>query len=183
MCRQGLPDYLITMRKPGINPEPISHPDGFTRFIGENEPDAPKIKRPEPDREAYDRHLPYVGEPVYSHQVWRRYASPVWMDINQSNTLSREAARDERDEKHICPLQLDVIGRALELWTNPGDIVLSPFAGIGSEIYQTIKMGRRGIGIELKESYWQQAVKNCKPAEAEMEVNMPTLFDFLEMDA
>ena len=117
-------------------------------------------------------------DPVYSHHVWRRYASPVWMDINQSNTLQKESAREEKDERHICPLQLDVIARGIELWTNPNDIVFSPFAGIGSEIYQSIKMGRRGIGIELKESYYQQAVKNC--IKAETEANQMTLLDLIE---
>jgi DNA modification methylase len=167
MCRQGLPDYLITMRKPGDNPEPVSHPNGFERFVGENEPEAPKKPRPEPDMEAYTKKKAYVGDPVYSHQVWRRYASPVWMDINQSNTLTKKSARAEKDERHICPLQLDVIERAIELWTNPNDIVLTPFAGIGSEIYVALRMDRRGIGVELKESYYQQAVENCKAAEKE----------------
>jgi DNA modification methylase len=92
---------------------------------------------------------------------WQNYASPVWMDINQSNTLQRESAREQQDEKHICPLQLDVIERCIELWTNPNDIVFTPFLGIGSEVYQALKMNRRGIGIELKESYYNQAVANC----------------------
>lgn len=167
MCRQGLPDYLITLRKPGNNPEPVAHPDGFNEFIGENEPDAPKIERPEPDPEAYDKHDAYNKVPVYSHQVWRRYASPVWMDIRQSNTLNGKSAREKTDERHICPLQLDVIERAIHLWTNPSDIVLSPFAGIGSEIYSAIKMRRRGIGIELKESYYKESLKYCELAETE----------------
>ena len=130
MCRQGIPDYLVTFRKPGENPEMISHtPESF---------------------------------PV---NVWQRYASPVWMDIRQSNTLQRTSARDEKDEKHICPLQLDVIERGIDLWTNPGDIVLDPFAGIGSVPYQAVLMGRRGLGCELKESYFRQAVKNLEEAE------------------
>jgi DNA modification methylase len=178
LCRQGLPDYLITLRKPGDNPEPVAHPDGFTYFVGENEPDAPKINHPMPDKDAYDDHKAYNLDPVYSHQVWRRYASPVWMDIKQSNTLNRKPARDDRDERHICPLQLDVIERALHLWTNPNDIVLSPFAGIGSEIYTAIKMGRRGLGIELKDSYYQQAVMNCQIAEKESKPDDG--LDFLE---
>lgn len=160
MCRQGLPDYLITMRKPGDNPEPVAHPDGLTTFAGEDEPDAPK-KEPTLKDSRINKDISLAKtDPVYSHHVWRRYASPVWMDINQSNTLQKESARDEKDERHICPLQLDVIERALQLWSNPGDTVLSPFAGIGSEIYQAVKMDRRGIGIELKESYYTQAVKN-----------------------
>ena len=129
MSRQGIPDYLVTMRKPGDNPERVSHTnDSF---------------------------------PV---SLWQRYASPVWMDINPSETLQRESAREEADEKHICPLQLEVIRRALELWTNASDTVLSPFAGIGSEGYEAVKMGRKFIGIELKESYYLQAVGNLKCA-------------------
>lgn len=129
MCRQGIPDYLITMRKPGDNPEKITHTN-----------------------ESF---------PV---QVWQNYASPIWMDINPSDTLQRNSARDEKDEKHICPLQLDVIRRAINLWTNENDIVFTPFMGIGSEVYQALKMNRRGVGIELKESYYEQAVKNCENA-------------------
>jgi hypothetical protein len=131
MSRQGIPDYLITMRKPGENPERVTHTD-----------------------ESF---------PV---DVWQRYASPVWMDINPSNTLQRESAREHNDERHICPLQLQVIDRALELWTNPNDVVLSPFAGIGSEGYCAVKMNRKFIGIELKESYYGQACLNLKNAEA-----------------
>ncbi|WP_254639725.1 DNA methyltransferase [Cohnella sp. GbtcB17] len=104
------------------------------------------------------------GDPVYSHHVWRRYASPVWMDIRQSNTLQYKSARDDKDERHICPLQLDVIARGVELWSNPGDIVFSPFTGIGSEGYQAIKMGRRFVGIELKDSYFRVAANNLQMA-------------------
>ena len=130
ISRQGIPDYLVTMRKLGDNPEPVSHtPEDF---------------------------------PV---QLWQKYASPVWMDINPSNTLQKESAREDKDERHICPLQLDVIERALKLWSNPGDLVLSPFAGIGSEGYMAIKMGRRFVGAELKGSYFKQAVANLRSAE------------------
>jgi DNA modification methylase len=168
MCRQGLPDYLITMRKPGES-KPIAHPDGFTRFIGLDEPNArkgkPKIKYG--DFENGDHKASTNDDPVYSHQVWRRYASPVWMDIDQTRTLQRESAREEKDERHICPLQLDVIERAMELWSNPGDTVLSPFAGIGSEGFVALSMGRKFIGIELKASYWKQAAANLALAESE----------------
>lgn len=146
MCRQGIADYVITMRKPGDNPERISHPDGFTDYIGTGEIDPEK---------------------VYSHQVWRRYASPVWMDIKQSNTLNRKDARESDDERHICPLQLDVIERCIALWSNPNDIILDPFAGIGSTAYTALKMGRRTVGVELKESYYEQAVKNLMSLEDE----------------
>ncbi|SEA05400.1 DNA modification methylase [Eubacterium aggregans] len=164
MCRQGLPDYIITMRKPGDNPEMINHPDGFTTFYGDHEPEGEKTEQEKPDDEAVEKHEKYNNNPVYSHQVWRRYASPVWMDIRQSNTLNRTDARDEKDERHICPLQLDVIARCLELWTNPGDIVLDPFAGIGSTNYVALRMDRRTVGVELKESYYEQAVINCERA-------------------
>ena len=139
MCRQGIADYLVTMRKPGENPERITHT---------NE--------------------------TFPVNVWQNYASPVWMDINPSNTLQRTSAREEKDEKHICPLQLDVIERGINLWTNPNDIVFTPFMGIGSEIYQALKMGRRGIGIELKESYYNQAVLNCDNVE---KVKLSSLLD------
>lgn len=129
MCRQGIPDYLVTMRKPGMNPEPVAHT--------------------------------YESFPV---AVWQRYASPVWDDINPSDTLQRTSAREERDEKHICPLQLTVIRRAVQLWTNPDDIVLSPFGGIGSEPYVALENGRRAVACELKESYYKQMVLNCQSA-------------------
>jgi len=146
-CNMGLPDYIITMRKAGENPEPISHGRGFERYIGE---------MPEPKRQKNDD----PRKNKYSHEVWQRYASPVWFDINQTNTLNIRAARDENDEKHICPLQLDTIGRCLDLWSNPGDVVVDPFSGVGSVGYQALKMGRKFVGVELKESYYKQAIKN-----------------------
>lgn len=120
--------------------EPISHPNGLEEFHGDNSP----------------------TKGVLSHERWRRYASPVWMDINQTDTLQYSSAREEKDERHICPLQLDTIRRGLHLWTNPGDLVLSPFAGIGSEGYVALEMGRQFIGMELKESYFKQAVNNLR---------------------
>lgn len=111
---------------------------------------------------------------------WQEYASPIWMDINPSNTLQRTSAREEADEKHICPLQLEVIERVIELWTNEGDIVFDPFDGIGSVGYVALKMGRKHIGIELKESYWKQAILNCEAAESDRA--MPTLFDYIEAE-
>jgi DNA modification methylase len=144
MCRPGLPDYIVTMRKPGENQDRISHPGGLKVFYGVDEPRQRGIE--------------------YSHNVWRRYASPIWMDINQTRTLNVVMARDERDERHICPLQLDTIARCLELWSNENDVVFSPFAGIGSEGYESIKMGRKFIGVELKRSYFVEAVKNLEMA-------------------
>ena len=150
-CAMGYPDFIITMRKPGENPEPVAHGRGFERYIGElPEPKAKKLDDPRTNK--------------YSHMVWQRYASPVWFDIRQTDTLNVRAAREEDDERHICPLQLQTIARCLELWTNPGDTILSPFAGIGSEGYVALGMGRRFVGIELKESYWRQACRNLLAA-------------------
>lgn len=148
-CGMGYPDYIITMRKPGMNPEPIAHGRGFEEYIGE---------RNEPNFEKNDNH----SKNKYSHHVWQRYASPVWFDIRQTNTLNVRLAKEKNDERHICPLQLDVIARCLKLWSNKGDVVLSPFAGIGSEGYQAIKMGRKAILIELKKSYYDIAIKNLE---------------------
>lgn len=110
-----------------------------------------------------------------SVDTWQKYASPVWMDIDYSNTLNGSSARGANDERHICPLSLDIIERAVTLWSNKGDKVLTPFLGIGSEVFQSIKMGRFGVGFELKDSYFDLAVRNCKAAEAD--TNAPTLFD------
>lgn len=151
-CSQGFPDYIVTMRKPGDNPEPVSKGSGFERYIGEM-PNPTEVKNGNPRNNKY------------SHKVWQRYASPVWFDIRQTRTLNEKVAREDKDEKHLCPLQLDTIERCLELWTNPGDLILSPFAGIGSEGYCAVGSGRKFLGIELKTSYYNQAVKNIKSAE------------------
>jgi DNA modification methylase len=128
MSRMGLPDYVVTMRKPGDIEERVTHGDD----------------------------LPVA--------MWQKYASPIWDDIDQSRTLNKLPARDENDTKHMCPLQLDVIERCIHLWTNPGDMVFSPFTGIGSEGFTAIKMGRKFIGAELKPQYWELACKNIEDA-------------------
>lgn len=152
MSRQGIPDYLVTMRKDGVNTEPIS--GELSHFAG--------------DKEMFKQ------TKNLSIDIWQRYASPVWMDINPSNTLQYMSARSEEDERHICPLQLDVIERGLQLWTNETDIVLSPFMGIGSEGYVAVKNNRRFVGVELKESYYKTAIKNL--AKAELDVTSNNLF-------
>lgn len=144
ICRQGLPDYVITLRKPGENKQRIKQGTGLQYFIGENEPKEKGLK--------------------FSHEIWRRYASPVWMDINQSNTLNFRIAKDQKDEKHICPLQLDVIERCMILWSNENDTFLEPFAGIGSGAYIAIKLNRKPVAIELKKSYYEQLIKNTLSA-------------------
>lgn len=132
LSRMGIPDYLLTFRKPGDNPKPVHH-----------------------------------TSEEFPVEQWQQWAECVWPDINPSNTLQRESARDEEDERHIAPLQLQVIERAITMWTNPEDVVFTPFMGIGSEAYQAVKMGRRAIGIELKDSYYAQSVKNLQRAEAQ----------------
>ena len=151
---QGLADYIVTFRKPGDNPEPVS--GCFDEWHGAGDgPDPAKFT------------TATNGRNWYSIEVWQRYASPVWMDINQTRTLQYRGGRDSKDEQHISPLQLDVIERCIDLWSNPGDTVLTPFLGIGSEVYCAIKMGRKGLGIELKPSYFAQARRNLENADAE----------------
>jgi hypothetical protein len=147
---QGLADYMLMFRKPGENPEPVA--GRFDRYVGFGNAPIPAALRTDKDEEDAKR--------WYSIEVWQRYASPVWMDINQSRTLQYRGGRDEKDEQHISPLQLDVIERCIELWSNPGDVVLTPFLGIGSEVYGAVAAGRKGIGFELKPSYFKQAVRN-----------------------
>lgn len=151
---QGLADYVVTFRKPGDNPEPVS--GCFDRYSGDDEPDRSKFT------------TPTDGRNWYSIEVWQRYASPVWTDINQTRTLQYRSARDAKDEQHISPLQLDVIERCIDLWSNPGDSVLTPFLGIGSEVFCAVQMGRKGIGIELKPSYFAQAKRNISEAKVEL---------------
>lgn len=139
ISRQGIPDYLVTMRARGENTEPV-------------------WKKPED----------------FSVDMWQAYASPVWMDINPSDTLQRQSARDDADEKHICPLQLEVIRRGITLWSNPGDLVLSPFMGIGSEGFVALQLGRQFVGVELKQSYFLQAEKNLAIAENTRQNNLFT---------
>ena len=149
---QGLADYIVTFRKPGDNPEPVSGCFDCYRGPDGNAPDFSKFTT------ATD------GRNWYSIEVWQRYASPVWMDIRQTRVLPFRQARDERDEQHISPLQLDVIERCIDLWSNPGDVVLTPFLGVGSEVFGAVTMGRRGVGIELKPSYFAQAKLNVADA-------------------
>jgi hypothetical protein len=151
MSRMGIPDYVIVMRKPGDNLEPVMHTN-----------------------ETY----PVSKWQEVASPIWEYEHSPVWWDINQSDTLNVRAARDGRDERHICPLQLPVIERLLELYTNEGDTVFTPFMGIGSEVYQAVKMGRKGVGIELKPQYFNCAVDNMKSLE--IEKSQMDIFDFIK---
>lgn len=149
MSRMGIPDYIVVFRKPGENPERVTHTnDNYPVSKWQN-----------------------VASPI-----WDEYSSPVWWDINQSDTLNARSAREDADERHICPLQLPVIERCVELYSNPGDVVLDPFDGIGSTGYQAIKMGRKHVGIELKEKYFQIACQNLKQAEENYKNDEISLF-------
>ena len=159
MCRAGLPDYLLAFRVPGENAIRVSHAEGLTQYHGKKDPGGDGVER--------------------SHNIWRAYASPVWMDIRQTLTLDARIAREPDDEKHLCPLQLDVINRACVLWSNPGETVLTPFMGVGSEVYGAVLNGRRGIGIELKPSYYRQAVRNLASI-ADRRLEEESLLDALE---
>jgi DNA modification methylase len=155
-CSVASADYLLVFRRKGENPVPIEHPHGLMEYAGA--------------REIPHELLGYRGwtgkqtENRFSHWIWRQYASAFWDDIRLDRVLPFQAAREEDDEKHVHPLQLDVIDRCIALWSNPGDIVLTPFMGVGSEVYSAVRAGRRGIGIELKPSYFRQAVKNVAQA-------------------
>jgi len=151
-CSCAAADYLLIFRKRGTNPAPIVHPVGLTEYYGERKPPAELL----PLRG-------YKGNQIqnrYSHWVWRNYASAFWDDVRISRVLPFEKAKDEDDEKHVHPLQLDVIDRCLVLWSNPGETVLTPFMGVGSEVHESVALGRKGLGIELKPSYYKQSVKN-----------------------
>ena len=153
MCRTGIPDYILAFRKKGDNPKPIKNESGLTEYHG---------SRSIPTHlSVFDGHKEQ-GTNKKSHWIWQQYASPVWFDIRQTKVLKHREARGQDDEKHICPLQVDVIQRCVTLWSTKGDVVLTPFMGVGSEVYVAVRNGRKGIGVELKDSYFKQAVKNLR---------------------
>lgn len=151
-CSVASADYLLVFRKRGENRTPITHPTGFMSYAGERTVPHDLLKfRGHPGNQIENR---------YSHWVWRQYASAFWDDIRIDRVLPFKESKTDDDERHVHPLQLDVIERCCHLWSNPGEIVLTPFMGVGSEVYTAVELGRRGIGVELKLSYFNQAVKN-----------------------
>lgn len=171
-CSVASADYLLVFRRKGENSIPISHPIGLLEYAGE--------------RKIPHELLPYRGwtgnqiENRYSHWIWRQYASAFWDDIRIGRVLPFKAARDSEDEKHVHPLQLDVIDRVIQLWSNPGETVLTPFMGVGSEVYSAVCAGRKGIGMELKPSYYRQAEKNVQIASEGKGAELQELIDFSE---
>lgn len=151
-CSVASADYLLVFRRKGENTVPIAHPVGLTEYAG---------AKPIPvELMSYKGWTGNQIENKYSHFIWRNYASAFWDDIRLDNVLPFRPARGEDDEKHVHPLQLDVIHRCLQLWSNPGERVLTPFMGVGSEVFESVRQGRVGIGVELKASYYRQAIKN-----------------------
>jgi DNA modification methylase len=155
-CSVASADYLLVFRRKGQNTVPIAHPNGLLEYAGEREIPYELMK--------YRNYSGNQIENRYSHWIWRQYASAFWDDIRIGRVLPFKGARDSEDERHVHPLQLDVIDRCMVLWSNPGDTVLTPFMGVGSEVYSALLAGRRAIGMELKPSYFKQAVKNIEEA-------------------
>lgn len=155
-CSVANADYLLVFRRKGENPIPIAHPVGLLEYAGERIPPSDVLK--------YRGWAGKQTENRFSHWIWRQYASAFWDDVRMHRVLPYKAARDTDDEKHVHPLQLDVIDRCLTLWSNPGEVVLTPFMGVGSEVYSSVMMGRVGVGVELKDSYYRQAVRNVEAA-------------------
>jgi DNA modification methylase len=166
-CFTAMPDYVLIFTKAGDNQVPVTHPCGLTEYFGET----PFL---EAHKETYGNYKDFVkkwkdydGDPSgnkLSHLTWQRYASSVWDDIRIDNVLPFRDSKEEDDEKHVHPLQLDVIDRIVELYSNPKEVVLTPFMGVGSEVYSPVSLGRKAIGIELKDSYFKQAIINLKEA-------------------
>lgn len=168
-CSIANADYLLIFRRSGQNPIPVAHPQGLLSYAGER-----LIPQ---ELHQYRNYTGKQTENRYSHWIWRQYASAFWDDIRIDRVLPHRKAREENDERHCHPLQLDVIERALVLWSNPGEVVCSPFMGVGSEVYGVVLNGRRGIGIELKTAYYQQAVLNIESLVSQSVMDdQPTLF-------
>lgn len=162
---QGLADYIVTFRKPGANEIAIA--GELERYVGDAVDVSPEAYERDAEKIRAEGREPWPFKQWVSIMTWQRYASPVWTDIRQTRTLQYRAGRDEKDELHISPLQLDVIERCVELWSNAGETVLTPFLGIGSEVYCAVAAGRRGVGFELKDSYFRQAVVNLERLQVE----------------
>lgn len=175
-CTNASADYLLIFRKRGENPVPIEHPTGMLEYAGEREmPEEIKKYRGWTGKQTENR---------YSQWIWRNYASSFWDDVRLGEVLPYTDSREPDDEKHVHPLQLDVIERCVQLWSNPGETVFTPFMGVGSEVYSPVLLGRRGMGAELKPSYYRQAVKNVQMAAAgRKDIETSEAFDFSEEEA
>lgn len=182
-CFTAMPDYVLIFKKKGENAVPVTHPVGLSMYAGEI-PILPMMKDKYGTYEQLKAKYKNWTDPKtnkLSHIIWQRYASSVWDDIRIDHVLKYKESKDEDDEKHVHPLQLDVIYRIVELYSNKNEVVLTPFMGVGSEVYGPVVLGRRAIGIELKESYYKQAVKNLSSAkEFNEDENQKLLFDTID---
>jgi DNA modification methylase len=178
-CFTAMPDYLLIFKKKGENAVPVTHERGLSEYFGET-PILPAMTEKYGTFEDLKKKYAGHDDPKtnkLSHIIWQRYASSVWDDIRIDNVLPFRDGKDEDDEKHVHPLQLDVIDRIVELYSNPGETVLTPFMGVGSEVYSPVSMGRKAIGVELKDSYFKQAVANLKEADKRfVKFKQPELF-------
>jgi DNA modification methylase len=161
LCDVASADYLLTFRKKGENAVPVSHPTGLHSYAGER-----VIPH---ELQTYKGHTGKQTENRFSHWIWRQYASSFWDDIRIDRVLPYQESRESDDERHVHPLQLDVIERACVLWSNPGEVVFTPFMGVGSEVYGAVLNGRKGVGVELKTAYYNQAVRNLAAVENHVE--------------
>lgn len=152
LCRSALADHALAFRKPGTNPIPVEHPLGLTTYAGSNPPSPALFEKYKDWKNPQTNKL--------AHKIWQKYASSVWDDIRENRVLPYRDARESEEEKHCHPSTLDYVERVVQLWTNPNEIVLSPFAGVGSEPYGALSAGRRAFGVELKASYFRQAISN-----------------------
>ena len=186
-CFPASPDYLLIFKKKGESEVPVTHEHGINEYFGET-PILSNIlqawnntNNSSLTSEQLWDHLNKINESdkitKLNHYIWQRYASAVWDDIRLDNVLPFRESREDDDEKHVHPLQLDVIDRCVDLWSNPGEVVLTPFMGVGSEVYSPVSLGRKAIGIELKESYFKQAIKNLKEAPRRFKSDEPELFE------
>jgi len=173
-CFTAMPDYVLIFKKKGINEVPVTHTFGLTHYSG-CRPFLPEHEETYGDYETFRKKWHgFKGDPKenkFSHLTWQRYASSVWDDIRIDEVLQYKESKEEDDEKHVHPLQLDVIDRIVELYSNPNEVVLTPFMGVGSEVYSPVSMGRKAIGIELKDSYFKQAIRNLSDVKKRFEVD------------
>lgn len=179
-CFTAMPDYVLIFKKNGVNEVPVTHPVGLTYYAGA-QPLLPmhgdKYGTFEQLKAKYKGHEDPKTNKL-SHIIWQRYASSVWDDIRIDNVLQYKDSKDEDDEKHVHPLQLDVIYRIVELYSNPGEVVFTPFMGVGSEVYAPLRMGRKAVGIELKDTYFKQAIKNLAGVQLmSYDTELPSLFE------
>lgn len=178
-CFTAMPDYVLIFTKRGENQVPVTHPFGLSEYFGET-PFLPAHIETYGEYEAFkNKWSGFTGDPKenkMSHLIWQRYASSVWDDIRIDNVLPFKESKNEEDEKHVHPLQLDVIDRIVEMYSNPNEVVLTPFMGVGSEVYSTVSLGRKGIGVELKDSYYRQAILNIESAENRFKVEKQESF-------